>query len=562
MRDTIRRRRWDDEDGMSLVEIMIAIFVLSVGLLALASVAITSIVNLRVSRGRQEATNAASATIEDLRRSDYRLIALDADVVAPGTCETANDEPIVTTDLPGATPRVRTFGPNGRVTVTTTISWFDEDTDEGCAHLDRGAKRVRVVAEWDDGDETFEVEESTVVAPVDRGLPAPDFRLGTPEVDVTFNPSELGEEKCVGHVLRNLGAADGYDFTVERTDSGSVVKTQTASGEFTTADGKVQVRAFLENPAVEPPMDPATYGVPSPQGQRYANIPAGLELLIDADGNDRPETDPAVGEELATGEQARLWICYLAESSLSIGDTAELRFTVHSQFDENRSEVVEHTFEVTKETRTYYLFDDDESAEGTSGPRQVMASDGTTYLPALPMGPRTTLQPERLGTASSLPNYDTDLDSRFPGLRLPPGVDSGTVAFDQQVEETTTFEDQLELDLFSASEEALEDFLDGDSGTDDDQTLRYRVRLQVLASDEQTVLATPLEVEFDDAHPTEGWRPMDRTFTLPGGALTVSADQYLRFEISCVDTSNKAGNACHLAYDHTSYPASVSMVVQ
>jgi type II secretory pathway pseudopilin PulG len=72
--------RWwhliDDEDGLGLIEVMVATFILGVALLALASVGTTSLVSLRVTRDREQATNAASAAIEAARSRDFSGLAL------------------------------------------------------------------------------------------------------------------------------------------------------------------------------------------------------------------------------------------------------------------------------------------------------------------------------------------------------------------------------------------------------------------------------------------------------------------------------------------------------
>lgn len=571
MRNAIRKMR-ADEGGMSLIEIMIATFVLSVALLALASTAITSIVSLRVSRTRQEATDAASAMIENLRRADYATIALSKSEVPVGVCDTdpsvampalgsqPYDEPVVTTELPGALPREQSFGPSGRVTVTTSVTWYDEENDGGCTHTDRGAKRVRVVAAWVDKGQTRTVEESTIVAPVDRGLPAPDFRLGTKTVTLTFTPSELGTEKCVGHVVRNLGADDGYDWTVARTDSGSVYKPNGA--EFTTQGGKVRIRAFMENPAGDPPVDPATLNVPSQQ-QRHANLPPGMELLVDGNGNNRPETDPNVN--LDTGQQGRLWICYLADSSIAIGTIAKLQVTVHSQLDQNRTESVAHEVRVTKEPVTLFLYDDDTSATGASGPRVVTTSGTNEVLPVQFMGPESTLQPQKLGT-SPLPNYDTDFDT-YPGLRLKDGPRTAfpsetswaasTVAFHEQVTPGTVFEPTIGLDLYSASQDALQEMAEGDTAVTSRQ-LDYRVRLQVLRKNEQNVVSTPLSATVSYTHSTADWVKLTPTFTLTS-PLVLENEQFLRLEITCLPTSE---DVCHVAYDNQAYPSALNLVVQ
>lgn len=560
---------------MSLVEIMIAVFVLGVGLLALASTAITSIVNLRVSQGRQQATDAASAFIEDLRRTDYAGVALDATdpsvqdfVSAISGCIDTYGEPVVTTNQPGALAREQPFGPDDRITVTTTVSWYDEGDDDSCtdADHDRDVKRVQVVAEWDDGGRTFSVQESTLIAPVDRGLPVPDFRLGTPESTLVFTEDDKdnGRERCVGHVLRNLGGKDGYEWTATRTDSGSVEKNNAA--QYWTADSRFYLRAFFENPAQDPPLDPVDHGATKGQIDRHAGLPSGLELMVDdADGNVLPDTET----KLETGEQARLWICYWPGSNADVGDSAEFDVTVSSQFDPNRAETVHHRVEVADDFTDLYLFDDypgepdgtTPTTSSASGDRIVQGNGNNEDLPALPMGPETTLQPELIGATSELPNYDTDFDTH-PGTRLldapRTNVSEGawpasTIAFHEQVTVATTFGTSVRLDLWSASQAALE-AEDAGQTSIPSTALDYEVSLKVLKSNEKAVDATVFTETFTDTSTAAGFHARSVNFTLPNG-FTVDRNQYLRLEIRCVD----ADEICHLAYDQTNHPAKLRL---
>jgi type IV pilus assembly protein PilV len=61
----------NNESGFSLVELLIAMTILAIGILAVATMQITSLKNNAVSFSRTEATTVAQSTIEDLLARDY-----------------------------------------------------------------------------------------------------------------------------------------------------------------------------------------------------------------------------------------------------------------------------------------------------------------------------------------------------------------------------------------------------------------------------------------------------------------------------------------------------------
>src|SRR5690606_12824009 len=93
------------DDGISLVEVLVAIFMLAVGVLALAGVATANLASLARSEVRQDAYNAASQSIEQLRAYHWDEVALHPDDPLVGDVDTF--DPIGgTIDAPGATEEV------------------------------------------------------------------------------------------------------------------------------------------------------------------------------------------------------------------------------------------------------------------------------------------------------------------------------------------------------------------------------------------------------------------------------------------------------------------------
>jgi type II secretory pathway pseudopilin PulG len=571
VRDAVRRLRDHDEEGLSLVEIMVAAFILSVALLALASTATSSLIQLSVSLGRQEAMDAASAMIEDLRRTNYAVVALDAsdpNVAALDPCDGEYSEPLVTSNLDGTIPHRQQFGPSGRITLITTVSWYDE-SGAGCDHGDRNVKRVRVQAEWVDRGRSFTLEESTLVAPIDRGLPAPDFRFGPPEHELEYHWSDVPDvrERCLPHALRNLGATDGYEWQIRRVGS-TGPPTKSSESEYWLADGRWYIRAFLEFPLGDPALDPADEDVPHGQVNRHANMHDDLELLVDQTGNAWPETEM----RLAAGDQARLWVCYRpgkSQGDYAPGESVAFEVTVRSQFDPNRFEMVEHKVTIVDQFLHLFLFDEyvpepdhTPTTEEASHPRVRVTQGNTLGLPVLPMGPDVGTEPATLGATSGLPNYDTDFTA-LAGMRLKDGPRDGftesdwpasRVRFHYQVTPTTTFRPTVNLRLFSLAEEV-------NAGTKTDARLDYQIRLEVLRKNENA-FNPPQEVlnqTVSYVHNQRAWMQLDASFTMPGGDLTIDNDRYLRLDITCLNTSE---DTCHIAFDHVDFPSYLRVQVR
>jgi Tfp pilus assembly protein PilV len=142
MRTSVRRllRRLSSQEGFGLVELMIALTVLVVGILATIGVFQTSLLHL----GRATKTATASAVgeqqIEDLRAVRYDAIALNAtawgtavgdavyngDSACAGTCTTAGTAAgqSVTTGTGGFSPTQTVTGADGkRYRLDTYVTW-------------------------------------------------------------------------------------------------------------------------------------------------------------------------------------------------------------------------------------------------------------------------------------------------------------------------------------------------------------------------------------------------------------------------------------------------------
>lgn len=162
------------EDGITLVEIMISIFILGVVLTAAFGVFTRNLISLADSEARQEASFATSEIIETLRELpvtsarmatsyDPTLVSCggtsgEVDVFGDGTCEPLAIDPSIDVDrIDNTAPWVGTTGAVSYATYATAVAGTD-------------AVRVTVVAQYELGGEGLkEVRRSTLISEVERG---------------------------------------------------------------------------------------------------------------------------------------------------------------------------------------------------------------------------------------------------------------------------------------------------------------------------------------------------------------------------------------------------------
>ena len=329
----IARPRPGNEEGLTLVELMVAMFFLSVAVLSIASVAQSSLTSLRVSRGRQQATDAASAAIEGVRSLVYSdIIVLTSSVTAGHGLTGANPrsfDPDGTGPLANETFAESTLGDvdfetnagtNGEIRVRTYVTWTDAS---------RSAKRVTAIALWTDGH-VREVRQMTVVVPATRGLPAPQFSSDPAASFDRVSPTTVTPpDGCLSHTIRNIGGPDTYDWTIEA--AGQTVAKATASelrvSNGWDAEGYLQVTAGAKT---------------SP--------PVAADLMLDADGNGAPERNQSVN----TGGTAYFTVCYSPSGTGTFNANPTFTVRLRSRFDPRVEAVLSH--EILAELSGYTLY--------------------------------------------------------------------------------------------------------------------------------------------------------------------------------------------------------------
>jgi type II secretory pathway pseudopilin PulG len=562
------RTRWwhliDDEEGLGLVEVMVAIFVLGVALLALASVGTTSLVSLRVTRDREQATNAASAAIEDARARDFSGLALASGSVTvasipaaalPGgsTAACFDGEAVVTDAVLNPVPFERNVGNGGRIRLHTLVT-YPEGT---CTAPVTDLKRVVAIASWQDGAQTRFVQQETLVASAGRGLPVPKFEVRPPESSLSISKAHLsttGAPRCIEHQLRNLGADDRYDWDIEELSVG-----MPASGPGNRLKaGDWYATAYLEYPAVD---------------SRAGEPPTDGEMTL-AGGVPRPASD----EIIEPGDTASFTVCYEPAITVDAASNtwpADIVVTVgvRSRFDERQSRTVTHHVSVRDEAvpgRGLYLFDRDDS---NAHDRRVLRPSGERVYVPYQMGPLAKPTDDaslvsHLGTIdytqTARSNWSTEIGSNnYPGVRLQrpavpspsdPDVSSTTAVWHHQFLAPEILLPNATLVLYHAPTSALS----GVGVPTGGRSVTLEIRVDGLHTNERNVIWNGISTTHTYNHTENGWMQRDIPLSL-GGEVSFGSGRYLRLRVTCA-----ASNAedCNLAYDNVAYPAALFVQVK
>ena len=171
------RRRLNDDAGLSLVEIIIAAFVLTVAILGLASAAISALRGLSDAQMRQEATSLAAESLEVARSYDFEDLAVrDGDTNVPGSGATFDPLEGSHDDIdPGSSGEDMLIDSDGAVRWETDAPHYEEGrfalrtyvTDP--ADHD-GVVRVTALVEYRVPGGAREVRFSTFIADAERGV--------------------------------------------------------------------------------------------------------------------------------------------------------------------------------------------------------------------------------------------------------------------------------------------------------------------------------------------------------------------------------------------------------
>lgn len=490
-----------DDDGVGLVEVLVAAFLMAVAVLGMASVAGGTLRSLTGSQARQEATTALTRAVESARSLGYDLLALRSGQYTDGEAfdwdgadGDAAPEPLYAT-LDGlvAQGTYPYFESRVSYSLETRITEHQALRPDGVT-VAEPARRVTVIATLANG--RGEVRLSTVVARADRGLPLPAFvvtpvsgrRVAVPNASAGTVP-----ETCFPTQLRNQGLADRYEFV-------------------------------LPTPATHPAATTYTIRVYLDRGTVGTHDTADL-VLSDRTGNGvyLPDTvDP-----LATNATATLLFCYQRNNYVA-EETVAFPVRARSLFDNDVYSDLEHVVVVDDVLQLYPQFDLGDDPPPTRG--------GNFPLTSVPPS-RTTA-------------VDYDVDGR-PGTYLKRKDPAYVALFTTDLPAGVTLGGNVSTSMWVASANST-----AVGATPASRTIRLGYALQVLNS-AGAIVRTVTVIPPEFVHGGGGWARQDLTFALPDH-VAATGDR-LRLSVTCQDTSVATGSKsdCHILYDTVATPATV-----
>jgi prepilin-type N-terminal cleavage/methylation domain-containing protein len=494
----------DDEAGFSLIEVMIAMFIIGVGLAALASVAITSISSVRISRERQDAMQLASSILEDARSYDYGRLALDSSTYAGGATYEGREVHALSD---GQVVHEITEGP---LTANSWVTWTDASKTE---------KQVTAVVSWFDRGQNRQVIQSTRVAEARRGLPVPNFQV---EPDLVANQGTPGQTICFDHILTNLGEQDSYSWQLLKPDGSGGLAAANFHSRTVIEDGVSVTRQG--------------YKVTSGDGQgwfawmRMGPTSGTLQPMTDLTSDGRPDSASPVPRRA----QSVVRVCYTPKDSsgnIDAGLDTDPLFTVRlfSAFDDTVQRDVQDSLRVISTRQSLYLhhlYQNNGTPRTNHNYKLLMDAVAPIYTDGTINYDKTT------GTGSDL----------NPGLVVP---GTQVVLYDYQNVESvsrTLVAEPARLRLAAATTSSLA----GDAIDDRPMSFDIAIERFVPATGPSGGTTTTLGTLTATMEPAgSGWRALD--VEIPVVSATLAQNEYLRLRVSCSvpDTSD----VCHFHYD-------------
>jgi hypothetical protein len=498
------RARLCTEDGISLVEVLVAIFILAVGVLALAGVATASLASLSRSEVRQDAYNAASQSIELLRAYHWDEVSLDPDDPLVGGV-TEFDPINGTIDEPGTGAEV-VFESTARVTgephqfdsdrlrVRTFVTTYYHDPNDPNAEQ----RMITAVVEFERAGTIEFVRQSTLITRARWGVAQPAFSVA-PINGLAF--VERTTEACISHEITNRGSTDAYRFivpTVDQTPAGwqNIVVWDIPPGDLTPPEDLDEEEAAAYN-------EPRQVHWQDPSSPLYFTRPYAFNVTF------------------------TVAFCYLADSTatadLDLDDLVSI--VIESELLPEQNQELLHTV-LIEDDRTLYLRSRGEEAWDATEPFDLTADDPT---------------------ATSLENFDTSEDGH-PGLTLN-GGDTVVWRADWDFYRTIT---EARLWLRTSSVDALDgwpvdatpDPADPNWTEPDPDPVhqRYDLALRVLDGDGTLVASHTEQREVTHRHTDPDWLDHDWSLALDG-PLVIDTEHTLELRVTC------AWDDCVLGFD-------------
>ena len=212
-----RMRGPGDDSGFTLVEAVVALFVLGIVFTAMAAAAMGSLRASMSSRAEQQAIDFATEALEQARQADYYSLGHDATDIAADTTNVTSCSSTWCFN-PGDGPEQLIIAAGGSVNPHTTVvsSTVNNGVDFAVStYVTKPAgstadyKRVTVVTRWNVGSLQRERRSSSIVTATSRGLPIPLFTFKTAVNAQTVN---LGSDAVFKIEMTNQGALDTWNL--------------------------------------------------------------------------------------------------------------------------------------------------------------------------------------------------------------------------------------------------------------------------------------------------------------------------------------------------------------
>lgn len=404
----------DAEDGLSLIELMFAIFLLAVSILALAGIATSSIASVRVARDQQQASDLASAEVEAARGIDFDLLAVDSATapspfVAPAPYSA--EAPLSASGAPLAHSETVTQGSQ----TFSVLRWVTQAVNHSGTEQNP-IKRLIVHVSWDDRGRTRQVTDSTIVADADRGLPVPRFDLEPSAATVNFPPGakDFGAKSCTTYTVTNLGLTDSYSWRLVNPQDSSAVSTSVASdGIYHDSSRKWKVRAWFQPTDADDP-----------------DLEDGNKMWDSRTESGKKWMESTV--RLESRRSAWFTVCFWTEETggATISNEQQYSVILRSQFDESVQATATAAVTVVQPRLDLFLHELTVNHTGSWNGADHKRTKGSTTYPIMFMDTQPALD-------DLLHDMDSDHDpSRVHGIRIDPAVPASAAVWDFSVTET------------------------------------------------------------------------------------------------------------------------------
>lgn len=553
------RRIHEEEEGVSLIEILIASFILVVAVLSIASAAGASLRGVRVSRDRDAAATAASAGLEAARDLGFGRLALsssndfsvDPNVVAGKFSHDGSASEALVLSNNGAlpyhcTPSTTTcwfaFQEYGKLdSATLYVTAFDDPSVDGNGDgnltNDIDGKRATVDVTWTDAGTVRTMRQSTIIAESKRGLGLPEYQVSPITAEGLVKPNDV---ICFEHTVFNAGAQDSYDLTFETPDG--------AAQPPTHHSDRILVNTKPGTSGNHQWTARAWFG-PNAASDRQAWVddwrPDGTAVefdgsrMVNVDGDPRLETQQALPRD----ETYELHVCYTHGSQVATDEpTVILEPVLRSQLGlvvgDDDTTTLAHTMRVGTAISGLYL----SPAATTIGSLQTTAPADT-----------------------SLADYDgTD---GVPGLTLRKPANNGGIpgryvwAKPHDLDGSVTFTN-ARLHLWTSWSDAIQ------FGSATKMRMSFDIRLCIVPTTSDSCGAAGTAIPISYEHASAGWCQHGSSIDCPTSitwsftdSQSVDSGEHLLIDIACTspDSGGSKGDDCHFAYGTATFPARLEL---